>query len=230
MADFATFGQLKDRVREGLADFTDTFFSSTEIGVAINEGVWEIYKLLHSSNIGFFFNLTPEVIILRPSTNFYTLDNNFAWVDEIVPSVGTGINAQFDASSQNMFYYKDRHDEQFRDMLNTSTNQYFGTNGTYFYDVIVDRTLIVVPRPSQDLQVSVYTVQDPIEMENDGDIPPLKPIFRTLVVQYAVRKLKDKEETGDYMSNEKLLGFLLESTAKYIKPRGGTNQLSVETY
>lgn len=222
MADFATFGQLKDRVREGLADFTDTFFTSTEIGVAINEGVWEIYKLLHAANIGFFFNLTPETVTLGPTTSYYTLTQNFAWIDEIQPVDPDQNTVQF--------YYKDRHDQGFRDLLQVSSNQLFTSSGTYFYDVVGDRTLIVVPKPTVIFDVLCYLVQDPIEMSLDGDIPPLKPIFRTLAVQYAVRKLKCKEETGDYMSNEKLLGFLLESTSKYIKPRGGTNQLSVETY
>ena len=76
MADFATFGQLKDRVREGLADFTDTFYTSTEIGLATNEGVWEIYKLLQSAHIGFFladwFTFVKHTI-LNESTYYQTI-------------------------------------------------------------------------------------------------------------------------------------------------------------
>jgi len=222
MADFATFGDLKNRVREGLADNTDTFFTATEIGVAVNEGVWELYKMLHAANIGFFFNLTPEVITITPSANYYTLTNNFAWVDQIMP-----VDPNNNALS---FYYKDRHDEFFRDLLQAGADQFWTSSGTYFFDVVSDKTIVVVPRPSMTFNVNVYLVQDPIEMSADGDIPPLKTIFRPVVVEYAVRKLKNKEETGEYMSNEKLLAFLLESTSKYVKPRSGTNQLTVEAY
>jgi hypothetical protein len=150
------------------------------------------------------------------------LTNNFAWVDEIQPLDPDTNTVQF--------YYKDRHDEGFRDLLQAQSNQLYTSSGTYFYDVVGDKTLVIVPKPSVTFDVRCYLVQDPVEMSADGDIPPLKPIFRTLCVQYAVRKLKCKEETGEYMSNEKLFAFLLESTSKYIKPRGGTNQLSVECY
>jgi len=223
MADYTTFADMKNRVRDGLADHTDTFFTSTEIGVAINEGQWEIYKILHGANVGFFFNLTPETITLLPSTNYYTLVNQLAWIDEIIAD-------QNGVDNQVMFYYKDRHDQGFRDLLNLSTNQLFVNAGVYYYDVVNDKTLCIVPRPVSQFNVTVYTVQDPPEMSADGDLPSLKVIFRPLVVEYAVRKLKNKEETGEYLSHDKLLAFLLDNTSKYIKPRGGTNQLTVEEY
>ena len=222
MGAFDTFGMLKDRVREGLADSTDSFFTPTEIGLAINEGMWELYKIVHAANVGFFFNTTPETITLSPTTNFYNLTNDFAWIDEITPH---------DSDTNDMiFYFRDRHDQVFRDLLTLSVNQLFVASGVYYYDVVGNRSMVVVPRPSQSVQIDVYTVQDPTEMELDAAVPPFKPLFRPLIVEYAVRKLKNKEETGEYMSHEKLLGFLFDNASKYIKPRGGTNALVVDEY
>jgi hypothetical protein len=76
----------------------------------------------------------------------------------------------------------------------------------------------------------VFTVQEPVLMSADADVPTIRAIWRPLVVEYAVQKLKGKEETGEYTSNAKLLTFLLENLSKYCGPRGGTNPLSVEGY
>ena len=42
MANWDTFLDMKNRVKVGLADHLDIFFSIEEVGVAINEGQWEI--------------------------------------------------------------------------------------------------------------------------------------------------------------------------------------------
>ena len=222
MGSFSTFGDLQDRVKDGLADHTDTFFSPTEIKAALNEGMWEIYKILHAENRGYFFNTTPDVISLTPSTNYYELDPDFAWVDEMVPVNNPNRSIRF--------MYKSRHDQQFRDLLNISTDDYNTNEDTYYYDVIADKTLVIVPRVPVSMDVNVYLVEDPAEMEDDGDIPPVKVLWCPLLIEYAVRKLKGKEETGEYLSHDKLLVFLLGNLSKYAGPRGGTNALTVEDF
>jgi len=222
MANWDTFVDLKNRVKDGLADHLDIFFSSEEIGVAINEGQWEIYKIIHSQNRGEFFNVTPETITLTSSTNYYTLTNAFAWVDEIRP---TDENQRY-----RCFLFKSRHDQEFRRLLNDFPNHYFGDSDSFYYDVVGDQTLCIVPRVVSNLGVQVFTVQEPVLMSADADVPTIRAIWRPLVVEYAVQKLKGKEETGEYTSNAKLLTFLLENLSKYCGPRGGTNPLSVEGY
>lgn len=222
MANFDNFGDLKDRVRDGLADHQDTFYSLDELNAAVNEGQWEIYKILHSENRGYLFNTTPEVITMTSTTNFYTLANEFGWVDEIRPTN--------DADRFRRFYYRSRHDTEFRDYINQPTDNMLSNNETFLYDVVANKTLIIAPRVAQNMSVEVFTVQDPITMTNNADIPQLKVIWRPLLVEYAVRKLKNKEETGEYLSNEKMLGFLLENLSKFAGPRGGTNPMVVDGY
>jgi len=222
MGSFDTFGDLQDRVKDGLADHTDTFFSPTEVKAALNEGMWEIYKILHSENRGYFFNTIPETISLTPNTNYYDLTENFGWVDEMMPVNNPDRSIRF--------YYKSRHDQEFRDLLNASTDDYYTNENDYFFDVIAEKTLVVAPRVSSTMSVYVYIVQDPAEMETDGETPPLKVLWRPLVIEYAVRKLKGKEETGEYLSHDKLLIFLLGNLSKYAGPRAGTNALTVEDF
>jgi len=115
-------------------------------------------------------------------------------------------------------------------LLNASTDDYYTNENDYFFDVIAEKTLVVAPRVSSTMSVYVYIVQDPAEMETDGETPPLKVLWRPLVIEYAVRKLKGKEETGEYLSHDKLLIFLLGNLSKYAGPRAGTNALTVEDF
>ena len=222
MANWDTFLDMKNRVKDGLADHLDIFFSIEEIGIAINEGQWEIYKIIHSQNRGEFFNIVPETITLTSTSNYYSLLNQFAWIDEIRPID--------DEQRYRIFLYKSRHDQEFRRLLNDFPNHFFGDADSFYYDVVGDKTLCIVPRVSMDLVVEVFTVQEPVLMSADIDQPTIRAIWRPLVVEYAIRKLKGKEETGEYTSNDKLLAFLLENLSKYCGPRGGTNQLTVEGY
>lgn len=222
MGLYDTFLDLQDRTKDDLADHTDTFFSPNEVMAALNTGLWEIYKVLHSENHGYYFNTTPEIITLDTTTNYYVLTDDFAWVDEIRP--------QDDSDRQRRFLYKSRHDQEFRDLLNLPTDQLYSNSDQFYYDVVSDKTLVIAPRVTTSMVVEVYPVSEPTEMTLDGDIPPIKKIWRHLVVEYAVRKLKNKEETGEYQSNAQLLAWLLENLSKYAGPRGGTNQLVVEDY
>lgn len=222
MGDYDTLTDMMDRVRDGLADHTDTFFSPTEIRVSVNEGIWEIYKSLHSQNIGMFFVSTPETITIDSTTTYYDLVNDFAWVDEIRPVDPTLRYIKF--------YFKSRHDDEFRDLFNYPDSVIVSNAGTYFFDIVSNKTLLIVPKVFNSFDVEIYTVQDPVELANPGDIPTLKVIFRPIAVEYAVRKLKGKEETGEYTSHDQLLQFILNNTAKYTAPRGGTNLLMVEEY
>lgn len=222
MASFATLADLQNRVREGLADSTDTFFSPTEMSAALTEGQWEIYKILHSQNRGYFFNSTPETITLTPSTNYYTLTNDFGWIDEIRPVA--------DANRYIHFYYKSRHDQDFRDMLNFPTDQLYPNQDTFYYDVVGNKTFVIAPKITTTFDVEVFIIQDPAEMVSPGDTPALKPLWVPLQIEYAVRKLKGKEETGEYISHDQLMKFLLENLSKFAGPRGGTNQLTVEEF
>lgn len=222
MANFDTFGDLKNRVRDGLADHRDLFFSEAEIEAALNEGQWEIYKILHTQNQGEFFNATPETITLSNSTNYYALTNDFAAVDEIRPTN--------DSDRWRRFMFKSRHDQEFRDLLNYPSDILYYDDSLFYFDVVSDKTLIIVPRVMVSLSVQVYTIKQPVEMTLDADTPTLKKIWRPLAIEYAVRKLKNKEETGEYASHEKLLGFLLDNLGKFAGPRAETNSLTVESY
>lgn len=222
MGLYDTFSSLQDRVREGLADSTDTFFGPNEFKAALNEGCWEIYKILHSQNRGYFFNTTPESITLTTATAYYTLTNDFGWIDNIVP---TNENDRYIR-----FVWRDRHEDEFKDMLNHPVDYSYPNSDTYYFDIVADKTLAIAPRVNTSLAVDVYLVQEPAEMENPGDVPPLKKIWRHLLVEYAVKKLKGKEETGEYLSHDKLLTFLLENLGKYSGPRSGTNLSVVPEY
>lgn len=221
-SSWETFGDLKNLVKDGLADHTDTFFSDKEVGDSVNEGIWEIYKILHASNRGFFFNTTPESITLAPSTYFYTLTNEFGWVDEI--------RAKNAPDRSIRFFYQDRHSDLFREMFDFNNDTLYPINGNYYYDVVDNKSLLIVPAPTQSIEVEVFLVQDPTELEDDITPVPMKKLWRPLVIQYAIRKLKNKEETGEYLSTEKLLQFLLENLSKYAGPRGGTNPSTVDDY
>lgn len=222
MASWDTFGDLKELVKDGLADHTDTFFSDKEVGDSVNEGIWEIYKILHATNRGYFFNTTPETITLTPNTFFYTLTNQFGWIDEI--------RATNQSDRAIRFFYQDRHSDLFREMFDFTNQAYYPLNGNYYFDVVDEKTMIIAPAPSQNLSVEVFIVQEPTELELNADTVPMKKLWRPLVVQYAIRKLKNKEETGEYLSTEKLLQFLLENLSKYAGPRGGTNPMVVDDY
>lgn len=214
MAGWDTFGDLKDRVRDNVADHTDRFYSANEIGYAINEGQWELFKLLHSANVGFFFNSTATPLTINSSSDTWDLGKDFASVDEIIPTN--------DTDKFRKFTFRSRHAEDFRSMLGLPTSQLWDPD-EFFYDVVSDQKLMIVPRPLSSIPLSIYTIDVPPEMTSDSDTPTIKKIFRSWIVEYASIKLKGKEESGEYISHAKLIEFLSTNILTYTRNRGGTN-------
>lgn len=222
MAGWDTFGDMKNRVRDGIADYTDAFNSVEEIGNAVNEGVFMLHQIMRSLKKGNFFNSTPEEVTISSSGNFVTLTNDIAEIDEIIP--------KNDADKYIIFERRDRHSEEFRGYLHVRSDEVFGDPVYILFDIVRDKTLIYAPRPASDKVVNVYRIDPPTEMTLDGDTPQPRKEYRPIVVEYAVRKLKAKEESGEHLSNEKLMEFLLENMAKAESQKINTNLDTVDDF
>lgn len=227
MGNWTTWGDMKNRVRDGVADYTDTFFSIEEIEAALNDGLKQLYQIVKTHNVGFFFNTTPEVITLTPGVQYYPLTNLFGEVDRIEPVLPE--------NKYKRFIYKNRHKEEFRYLATLGSDVTFGDVDTFYFDVVEEKTLFIVPNVTSSMGVNVWTVQEPANLPIDanGDASTaliVRDLFRPVITQYAIRKLKGKEETGEYTSDETLLSWMFENISKYIEQRVQTNIDHVEEF
>lgn len=100
----------------------------------------------------------------------------------------------------------------------------------FLFDVMADKTLWIVPAVTASLIVDVFLIKEPADMVAGTGTPPIKKVWRPLVVEYAALKLKGKEETGEYTSHETLMKFMLENLSKYTGPRAETNATAVDAF
>lgn len=218
MADYDTVNDMLDRLHEGLADSQQQYFSPSEEIAALNEGVMQIYQIVDAENKGFFFGTTPETITLNSADNFYALVNEFGSVEEILPSALQ--------NRYKIFERRSRTTPEFRGLFAQRQDTTYADEDRFLFDVVNDKTLVIVPRVQGTMDVDVYTIREPASMVAGAGTPPLKKAFRPLVVEYAVAKLKGKEETGEYTSHQGLFKFMLENLSKYCSPRAHTNHNS----
>jgi hypothetical protein len=221
MSRFATFGDLKDRVEDGLKDHTEGFFSRATIGDAVNEGQWNMYMLLHGINVGLFFDPTPTTLTIDSTSDTWDIGKAIGSVDEIIPVA--------DVDKYRKFIWCSRHADQFREMRSLPANQLYDASA-FMFDVVGNTQVIIVPRPLTAFDINIYTMDEPVEMISDSDSPTLKLIFRQWIIQYAVRKLKGDEESGEYYSHDQLISFLTQNINNYVGRRGGTNNGTVTEF
>ena len=220
---WTTVNDLLDRLHEQLADSQQVFFQPAEELAALNEGMMQLFQIIDSQRAGYYFETTPETITLVPGTKFYPLINDFYSVEEILP--------QADAERFRTFIRKPRHEEQFRDAFAAATSDdNYGDVDTFYFDVVGDSTLIIVPPTNTSFAVDVYTVREPTMMVAGTGTPPVKLGYRPLIVQYAARKLKSKEENSEYKSDEQLYQFMVTNLEKSATPRAETNRGTVEDF
>jgi len=222
VANFDTVNDLLARLEESLADNTRQFFSLDEELAALNEGMYQLYMIVHAENAGFFFNSTPETLTLQPNQNFYTLTNPFAAIDMIRPTN--------DDDKFKTFYKMSRKDTAFRMLFQMPTTDVSGTPSEFYFDVVDDRTLVVAPTPLSAFDAEVYRIGEPTDMIAGTGTPPVKRFFCPAIVEYAARKLKGKEETGEYASHESLYKFIVENVSKHTQKRADTNVEYVDAY
>jgi hypothetical protein len=223
MANYDSFQDLRNRVTDGLADTTGKFFSQSEIDAAINDGVYQIFMLVHSHNIGFFFSATPILVNLLPNVNVYDLGTQFAAIDDVIPANTVDNDKEF--------LFRSRHSRLFRQYLRSVGGNFnFGQATEYFYDIVGDKSVMVAPAPAIGFAANFFIIGEPADNTDPAQAVPLKRMFRPTVVEYAIRKLKSKEETGEYQSHSQLLTFLMSNLSRFIKPRSLENLDTVDEY
>lgn len=222
MANYDTVNDLIDRLHEALADSSNEFYSEVEEVAALNDGLYQIYQIVHAHHVGFFFDSTPEQITLTPSTNFYSLTDDFGSIASIIPNSDDKKYILFEKTSKS--------NHRFKVFARQRSDENWGDVDRYLYDVVADKTLWIVPRVTSNMVVDVYTIQEPADMVAGAGTPPIKKIWRPLVVEYAALKLKGKEETGEYTSNETMMKFMLTNLEQYTQPRSEENPEVVEEF
>lgn len=86
MANYDQVNDLVNRLHERLADDSNQFYDTDEEIAALNDGLYQIFQVVHSHHLNYFFDTTPEQITLSSGTNFYALTNDFAAVAHVVPN------------------------------------------------------------------------------------------------------------------------------------------------